>query len=62
MTKIDIDSIENVQKYEEMEVDDEDQIVDEIIKIKNFVFKERKTSNKISECNLKIDDLENLSV
>ena len=54
--KINIDSIENVQKYEEMEVDDEDQIVDEIIKIKNFVFKERMTSKKISDCNLKIDN------
>ena len=40
-----------------MEVDDEDQIVDEIIKIKNFVFKERMTSKKISDCNLKIDNL-----
>ena len=50
------DKVENMRNPKEIKIDD-DKIIEEVIQIKNCVFKERMTKKAIEDCNLKIDNL-----
>ena len=58
---LDNDCIENKRKSKEIKVDDEKideiEIVNDVIQIKNFVYRERMTKKTILECNKKVKNL-----